>query len=60
MIILYFVFGVALQESKSVPHMSPGCCQTPVLGLGLGFYFIFPLSQQEVEQAGLRWSQTPC
>ena len=34
MVILYFVFGVALQEGKRVSHMSPGCCQTAVLGLG--------------------------
>ena len=30
--------------------MSPECCQTPVLGLGLGVDFIFPLSQQEEQQ----------
>ena len=31
MVILYFVFGVALQEGKRVPHMSPGCCPNKIL-----------------------------
>ena len=42
-------FLLASKSSKPI-ITNPFYCQTPILGLGLGVNFVFPLSQEEQQE----------